>query len=365
MRKMIIIITIAAGLLASAAADTGLKYNGLNSLLLAQGDEPAVETEGATPRIKSKKKAEYRDGKSPLLAAGLSLAVPGAGEFYGGDYLRSGIFFGIEAFMLSMWYYYESDGDDKRDEFRSYADRFFDEDLYYGGLLGMTQNFKHYMEIEMPWRDASLYWNYEYFSNRDEWEHITPPGGVPDSLGVHDFLTLSFKDPFNSAPYALVSLAGGSSQFTHNLPETKTQQYYEMIGKYHQFSCGWNDFDGYEYNEDGSVMMETKYVRNAEGENVEVVIPKFKSGIFDYSENGYRSARVDIYEVMRDDANKAYEMGQNFLMITLVNHVASAFDASYVIKSRYQIDTQLRLENTDKADNLGFDNYKLTYAVRW
>jgi hypothetical protein len=360
MRKIFIMIMIAAGMVLSIMAETGLKYSGLSGLILAQGGEEIV-TEGSTPRIKSKKKAEYSEGKSPLVAAGLSLIVPGAGEFYGRDYLRSGIFFGIEALTLSMWYYYESEGDDKREEYRAYADRYFDENLYYGGLLGMTQNYKVYME-SAPWIDASLYWNYDYFKNRDEWEHVTPSNGIPDSLGVHDFLVLSFKDPFNGL---VVSQTGGSSQFTHNLPETKTQQYYEMVGKYHQFSCGWTDFDGYEYDENDDVVMESKYVKNAVGENVEVIIPKFKSGIFDYSENGYKSARVNIYEVMRDETNKAYEMGQNFLMITLVNHVASAFDASYVIKSRYQIDTQLRLENNDKADKMGLDNYKLTYAVRW
>jgi len=29
---------------------------------------------------------------------------------------------------------------------------------------------------------------------------------------------------------------------THTLPDTRTQQYYEMIGKYNQFKAGWNDY---------------------------------------------------------------------------------------------------------------------------
>ena len=32
------------------------------------------------------------------------------------------------------------------------------------------------------------------------------------------------------------------SQFSHGLHRDKDQQYYEMIGKYHQFSWGWDDF---------------------------------------------------------------------------------------------------------------------------
>ena len=38
------------------------------------------------------------------------------------------------------------------------------------------------------------------------------------------------------------------TNLTHELPEEKTQQYYEMIGKYDQFACGWEDcdeWDGY------------------------------------------------------------------------------------------------------------------------
>ncbi|HXK49755.1 MAG TPA: hypothetical protein PKW56_04755, partial [Clostridiales bacterium] len=62
---------------------------------------------------------------------------------------------------------------------------------------------------------------------------------------------------------------------------------------------------------------------------------------------------------------EAYEMGQNFLMVTLLNHVASAFDASYVIKKKYQIDTQLRIENSEKGEAIGLENYKVTYSLRW
>jgi hypothetical protein len=31
---------------------------------------------------------------------------------------------------------------------------------------------------------------------------------------------------------------------SHRLPPHGDQQYYEMIGKYHQYSPGWNDFTG-------------------------------------------------------------------------------------------------------------------------
>lgn len=364
MKRTITTIFMIAVMISAAYSDPGMKFSGLNDLLLAQdGTEgSSLETEGITPRIKSKKKAEYMDGKSPLVAAGLSLLVPGAGEFYGKDYIRSGVFFGIEVFTLSMWYYYESDGDDRRDEYRDYADANFDEQLYYGGLLGMTQNVISWLQNKnslVPGDEfnAADYWSYEYFSDRDNWTHE-----LKDSLAVYDFLALSYKEGFNGLP---LQLEGNANQFTHNLPETKTQQYYEMIGKYHQFSCGWNDFNGYDYNTDGTVVMVEDSIMASDGTYQVLERPKLKDGVFDYTENGYTSPQVDFYEDLRNKTNEAYEMGQNFLMVTLLNHVASAFDASYVIKKKYQIDTQLRIENSEKGEAIGLENYKVTYSLRW
>ena len=38
---------------------------------------------------------------------------------------------------------------------------------------------------------------------------------------------------------------------SHNLPPHGDQQYYELIGKYHQYSSGWNDFtDGRDKDHD-------------------------------------------------------------------------------------------------------------------
>ena len=186
-------------------------------------------------------------------------------------------------------------------------------------------------------------------------------------------LQLSFSGPLDS-PSGFNGITGGlvldgyTDQFTHNLPETKTQQYYEMVGKYHQFACGWNDFEGYQII-DGVVQMEVVTHVNAAGDSVSAEIPvmlKNDAGAFDYSDDGFNSANhVDTYVDLREEANIAYEVGQNWLMVTLLNHVASAFDASYVIKSKYTIETKLRIENNDKADMLGLENYKLTYSVNW
>ena len=371
--KIISIIVMILGFTISMFSQT-INYSGISDIMLAQNEDTVenVDIEASTPRIKSKKKSEYKDNMSPMIASGLSLLLPGAGEFYGKDYIRSGIFLGVEAVALSMWYIYDSEGDDFTSEFETFADTNFSEDLYYGGLMGMSQNFLNYLN-NSDWIDASEIWNLDYFSNRDNWTW-----DEKDSLAVADMLKLSFLSD-DTDTFAIegfnginINLAGKSAQFSHNLPKTKTQQYYEMVGKYHQFACGWSDFEGYERNTDGTVVMIEDLVISTDGDSTYVIRPKLKedgnlSEIFDYSEDGgYNSAsHVDFYEDLRYEANMAYEAGQNWLMVTLLNHVASAFDAAYVIKSKYSIETKLRIENNDKADALGLDNYKLTYSVNW
>ena len=348
-----------------------VNYSGISDIMLAQNDD-AVETEASTPRIKSKKKAEYKDNMSPMIASGLSLLLPGAGEFYGKDYLRSGIFLGIEAIAASMWYYYDSEGDDKTAEFKTFADNNFSEDRYYGGLMGMSQNFLAYLNAN-PDIIASDIWSLDYFSNRDNFKWDADINWDVDStFCVVDMMEMSMTDTSlwyggSILPDIMIFADGNTviKEFTHELPKRKTQQYYEMVGKYHQFSGGWNDFEGYEKNPDGSIIYVVDYAAN--GTDTLVVRPKLKlndSSAFDFMKHESAS-HVDFYVDLREEANIAYEAGQNWLMVTLLNHVASAFDAAYVIKSKYSIETKLRIENNDKADVLGLDNYKLTYSVNW
>ncbi len=76
------------------------------------------------------------------------------------------------------------------------------------------------------------------------------------------------------------------------LPEMKTQQYYEMIGKYQKFYTGWDDYD----------------------------------------EDSKKSARQQQYVVMRADANNKLNAARTWAMIALANHVLSAFDAALTAK---------------------------------
>ncbi len=320
-----LILTLSFSLFANGSSNTDenkdnsiqFRNSELNNFLLAQntGDdnEGEADSEKSNPRKLKKVKDSFRDGKSPLIASGLSLLIPGAGEIYGEDYLRAGIFLGIEVSLWSGFYYYNSDGNEKTDEFHEYASNNFLKDNYYGGIV-------QFMNPTLLEEAGITWWDLDYVSNAANWDSVS------------HYLEVD----------SLMYSSTGYKEFTHVLPSTKTQQYYEMIGKYHQFAMGWNDFNGYE---DGTTAL--------------TLDAKERYG--DYS--SYK--QEEIYENMRYEANLAYEAGQNFLMISVLNHVASAFDAAYVIKSKYRIETKIRVNKKERDKEIGLNNFKVSYIVNF
>ncbi|MCL5019897.1 MAG: hypothetical protein M1426_05480, partial [Patescibacteria group bacterium] len=122
----------------------------------------------------------WYEGKSKSMrnAVILTLLVPGAGEMYTGRIVRGLVFLGIEALGWTAYAHYNSKGDNIDAEFKRFADAHWDPAGY------------------RTWAE-----NYKAAHN----------GQLPDS-------------------------------YTHTLPDTKTQQYYEMIGKYDQFVKWWDDY---------------------------------------------------------------------------------------------------------------------------
>lgn len=80
-------------------------------------------------------------------------------------------------------------------------------------------------------------------------------------------------------------------QRTHELPDTRTQQYYEMIGKYDQFYAGWSDSEQFEYGERGGKRLE--------------------------------------YMDMREDSNEQLKKASTMVSIAILNHIVSAVDAAW------------------------------------
>jgi hypothetical protein len=175
-------------------------------------------------------------GKSLKRAFVYSLLIPGTGEFYAGSKIKAVAFFGLDVALWAFYFNYHRKGTDKESEYRDFADQHWSEEDYISWLV-------------------------------EEW-------GITS----------------DTEPYYVDSLTGERDYFTHHLPSSKTGQYYEMIGKYEQFSYGWDDFgDSY------SVDRET-------------------------------------YLDMRHDANNLLNKATYSAMFSLANHFLSAFDAAISVR---------------------------------
>ena len=187
-------------------------------------------------------------GKSVKKAFLYSLIVPGSGEFYGGSKIKAAAFLSLDVALWALYFNYHGQGKDKETEYQGFADGHWSEALY------------------LVW----LWDNYGITSDRDK-----------------------YKDP----------ITGDSVYLSHHLPDTKTDQYYEMIGKYEQFTGGWDDL-----------------------------------------------LNRETYLLQRRDSNDLLNKAKYAAMFSLGNHILSAFDAAFTVK-RYnkrgekfsQVELKMRL----------------------
>lgn len=187
-----------------------------------------------------------RSYKSPAKAFLLSLAVPGLGQYYYGSRVKPVAFIGIEA---AAWFFHSkwhNDGNQLEDEFEAFNRAHWIQDHY-----------EDYLEIVYGYRDD-------------------------DSISAQEV--------------------------SHNLPDIRTQQYYEMTGKYDQFAWGWDDailYDSITYQDWGTSPPPA------------ITGPSFAPA----------SDRRIAYEIMRDNANQKFDDANKMIMVVLANHVVAAVEA--------------------------------------
>ena len=190
--------------------------------------------------------------KSPSKAFLLSLALPGLGQYYSGSKIKAATFVGVEAFAWLMRGKWNSEGTDLTAEFEQF--------------------------------------------NRDHWyqsryeEYLFHAYGFTDDDSVNE------------------------QEVSHHLPDTHTQQYYEMTGKYDQFSWGWDDAD---LNGLGYADWDSTFPTAVVGGST---IPN--------------SPRRLLYETMRNESNKKFSKANKMLMMVFANHLISAVEAFLSTKKR-------------------------------
>lgn len=146
------------------------------------------------------------DRKSPWLAAGMSLVIPGSGELYAESYWKAAAFFAVSVTAWTVAYTQNKKGDDQTQVFQRYADQ--------------NWNVRQYAE-----------WTLDHATS------INP--GV--DLTQHQGVLVGDTDVNWAALNALERDLG--NWYSHTLPAFGEQQYYELIGKYQQYYQGWADAD--------------------------------------------------------------------------------------------------------------------------
>jgi len=263
MKRKLFLMSILIGMLLSAAAD-GQLY--LANKTLLNSDRSMLESNlkfNAVPEDSF----EFSYEKSPGKAFLLSAIFPGAGEFYAHAKWRALAFSSVEIFSWLMYFSSRNKGDDLEKEYMQYADNYWD--LFRWLDLSPTN------DLCGPEHTHPLYITYQ--KDGSEQEFMTDK----DFYGVYDSL---LND-------------GGL------IEPVKTRDFYENIGKYHQFACGWEDY------------LETHTI---DGVTV--------------SDTVYMSPDRNHYLHQRKDSNDALKMATNFATVIMFNHLFSAFHAQIAAK---------------------------------
>jgi hypothetical protein len=206
-----------------------------------------------------------RDHKSPWLAAGMSLVVPGAGEFYAESYWKAAAFFVVEVAAWSVAYTYDKKGDRQTDMFEGYA-----------------------REHWSPLKYAQ--WTYNN------------AGEINGSVGLAPYQAIATWQTDGEVNWDLLNQLERElgSWYSHSLPRFGEQQYYELIGKYQQFYQGWDDADP----------TLTTY---------EEVTARLHAG----------GTNFTWYSGERGKANDFYNTASTAITVAVVNHILSALDAAW------------------------------------
>jgi len=191
--------------------------------------------------------------KSPVLAGVLSALIPGAGQIYNEDYWIAAAFVVVEAALVTTAVVYDNKGDDQTEYFQNYADDYTNPDHHWS-VVDYAQ------------------WLVDYH-NADRNKII-----ISDDANLPPWERVDWNE-LNAAEVG-----------SHHLAMHGEQQYYEMIGKYHQFSAGWNDFTG--------------------GANKEII-----------------SANFIYYSDQRGQANDYYNTASTAIVGIYINHLLAAGEA--------------------------------------
>jgi hypothetical protein len=222
--------------------------------------------------------AEEVEEKSVLRAALYSAIIPGTGEYYAGSTWKAILFFGIEVAAWTSYIVYTNKAENSEAQMEGYANDNWSEQRYWSKL--------YYDALKQG------------------------IGNLPAYRVDEDHVLIDYDEDVIKSLRYLEDALGHS----HKLPETKTQQYYEMIYKYlTQFGNGWADAD-----------FDREY----------------------YGNTNNMTQQMFLYRDMRNDMNDYYDTASTVTNVILLNHVLSSLDAAWTARSyNREINIKVRAYN--------------------
>ncbi len=281
-----LLLLVAAGPRMATAAE----WNYSTYRVQIADDEPSTgqggEEASMTPAVTGKKSI----GKGVMF----SLVIPGAGQLYSGQWWRAIPWLAIEVGGWAMFAKYHGDGQSKTDEFETYAGPRDDPNHF---------NVNAYLLREYQIASSDAYNTEPFQGTLAEWRSLEWSG-------------------INGRQHYLENALG----YGHDVMTDDIQQYYEMIGKYiNQFGYGWDDtYD----DENGNPLFDPNI------ENDDPALWQSSSGD-DPATVGFdgTSPRFDLYRDLRGQANDLLNKSNTAMEVVLVNHILSALDAAFAVRS--------------------------------
>ncbi|HEX9657308.1 MAG TPA: hypothetical protein VGB89_10405 [Bacteroidota bacterium] len=226
--------------------------------------------------------------KSPWLAAGMSLVIPGAGEFYAESYWKSAAFLVVGVAAWTVAAVQNSKGNTQTKSFEGFADRNWSVVEYasfsFNNLLPPSEQ-----PTYANWRIAGT----ENRSPFDRpWEQVN-------------------WSVVNAMERAIGSTTAGR-YYSHTLPRYGEQQYYELVGKYPQYNQGWIDAS--------------------------------PGWVYDPLNEGNVTANFNYYSGERRKANDFYANASTAVTVAVVNHILSAADAAWSASRHNKLHATLGLQ---------------------
>jgi hypothetical protein len=267
MYRSVVIVGVVLLMGTAAMADVGPGSGLIREHFLRAGPSVRDVTQrlGQEPTSMEEAPAGTPGLKKPGRALMYSVAIPGTGELYVGAKKRAIGFLAVEAVAWTWYLTQRSSGKNKEDEYMDFAD--------------------------MKWKEYAYL---DWYSHWEDWYNARRGDNDPDF----------------------------DKQFTHHLPDSKDDDYYEMIGKYDQFSYGW-------------IGNPQNYLPGDFAPNDSLLGYTFEQTTYHICRGVDATATTnrDDYMTTRDDANKLLKRAGWGISAALFNHVISAVDAALAAKA--------------------------------